>query len=331
MSRLDKVRALTFKSPIQLIKKVLPKSRRRAQLQEEGALETSSIEYAAPDTDSTTHRCKGDFISFKSAKSRASMTKTKPAPPPPEECPICQDPVGIPNPEGTIEAWTSLNCGHKFGTVCIQTWLQDSIDRDTNGNPSCPVCRAPAQHPGCGHAVCPPNLDIQIWAQLQMRVQLAHHQERERQAMNGRRPRNRLQRRSGPPRPPSPPRRRAETVGQCSVCRLHEVRSKSTTDTNTTAPREREASSAAIGGARRVKSYLPAQIRLIRPAVGRDRNRDRDSRVVRLSTTPAPLSREERQSRVRSVICNMQEFARSSRSPTPAPTTTFPLSRWDSI
>ncbi|KAK8100383.1 hypothetical protein PG999_010757 [Apiospora kogelbergensis] len=327
MTRLDKVRALTLKSPIQLIKKVLPKSRRRAQLRDDGALETSSVEYAAPDSHSTTHRSKGDIISFKSAKSRASMTKTKAAPPPPEECPICQDPVGIPNPEGITEAWTSLNCGHKFGTVCIQTWLQDSLDRDPNGTPSCPICRAVAKHPVCAHAVCPPSLDIQIWTQYQMRMQLAQHQERERQQQNGRRPRNRLQRRSGQPRPPSPPRRTAETVGECGICKLNEVRIKNAAETDTGVQREREAPSAAIGGARRVKSYLPSQIRIIRPAVGRER----DSSGAGLTNPPAPPNREERHSRVRSVICNMQELARPSRSPTLAPETAFPLSRRDSI
>ncbi|KAK8065240.1 hypothetical protein PG997_011987 [Apiospora hydei] len=243
MSRLDRVRALAFKKPIQLIKKVLPKSRRQAQSQDEGALETSSVEYAAPDSHPTTHRSKGDIISFKSAKSRASMTKTKPAPPPPEECPICQDPVGIPNPEGITEAWTSLKCGHKFGTVCIQTWLQDSIDRDPNGTPSCP-----------------------IWTQYQMRLQLAQHQERERQLLSGRRPRNRLQRRSGQPRAPSPPRRTAETVGECGLCKLNEARLKRIAEARTVVHKEGQASSGATtgGATRRVKSCLPAQIRSMR-------------------------------------------------------------------
>ncbi|KAK8047169.1 hypothetical protein PG996_015233 [Apiospora saccharicola] len=321
MSRLDKVRALTFKSPMQLIKKVLPKSRRRTQSHDEGALETSSVEYAAPDSNPTTHRSKGDIISFKSAKSRASMTKTKPAPPPPEECPICQDPVGIPNPEGTIEAWTSLNCNHKFGTVCIQTWLQDSIDRDPNGTPSCPVCRAVAKHPGCGHAICPPSLDAQIWTQYQMRLQLAQHQERERQLLSGRRPRNRLQRRSGQPRAPSPPRRTAEKVGECGICKLNEARLKRIADARAAVQSEREASTEAVGASRRVKSYLPAQIRSMRSG-GNSGETSISSPVV---------SREERQSRVRSVICNMQELARPSRSPTPAPETAFPFTRRDSI
>ncbi|KAK8135928.1 hypothetical protein PG984_003868 [Apiospora sp. TS-2023a] len=321
MSRLDKVRALTFKSPMQLIKKVLPKSRRRTQSQDEGALETSSVEYAAPDSNPTTHRSKGDIISFKSAKSRASMTKTKPAPPPPEECPICQDPVGIPNPEGTTEAWTSLNCNHKFGTVCIQTWLQDSIDRDPNGTPSCPVCRAAAKHPGCGHAICPPSLDAQIWTQYQMRLQLAQHQERERQLLSGRRPRNRLQRRSGQPRAPSPPRRTAEKVGECGICKLNEARLKRIADARAAVQSAREASTEAVGASRRVKSYLPAQIRSMRSGGSSGET----------SISPPAMSREERQSRVRSVICNMQELARPSRSPTPAPETAFPLTRRDSI
>ncbi|KAK8035274.1 hypothetical protein PG993_010269 [Apiospora rasikravindrae] len=325
MSRLDRVRALTLKRPIQLIRKVLPKSRRHAQSQDEGALETSSIEYSAPDSHPTTHRSKGDIISFKSAKSRVSMTKAKPAPPPPEECPICQDPVGIPNPEGVTEAWTSLKCGHKFGTVCIQTWLQDSIDRDPNGTPSCPVCRAAAKHPGCGHAICPPSLDAQIWTQYQMRLQLAQHQERERQLLSGRRPRNRLQRRSGQPRPPSPPRRTAETVGKCGLCKLNEARLKRIAEARTVVHRAGQASSGATAGGatRRVKSYLPAQIRSMRSPG--------NSSGAETTISPSAMSREERQSRVRSVICNMQELARPSRSPTPAPETAFPLTRRDSI
>lgn len=322
MSRLDKVRALTFKSPMQLIKKVLPKSRRHTQSQDDGPLETSSVEYAAPDSNPTPHRSKGDIISFKSAKSRASMTKTKPAPPPPEECPICQDPVGVPNPEGIVEAWTSLNCNHKFGTVCIQTWLQDSIERDPNGTPSCPVCRAAAKHPGCGHAICPPSLDAQIWNQYQMRLQLAQHQERERQLLSGRRPRNRLQRRSGQPRAPEPPRRTAEKVGECGICKLNEARLKRITDAHAAVQREREAPTEVVGGAsRRVKSYLPAQIRSMRSGGSSGES----------SISPPGMSREERQSRVRSVICNMQELARPSRSPTPAPETASPLTRRDSI
>ncbi|KAK7911461.1 hypothetical protein PG985_013942 [Apiospora marii] len=308
MSRLDKVRALTFKSPMQLIKKVLPKSRRHTQSRDEGALETSSVEYVAPDSNPTPHRSKGDIISFKSAKSRASMTKTKPAPPPPEECPICQDPVGIPNPEGTVEAWTSLNCNHKFGTVCIQTWLQDSIDRDPNGTPSCPICRAAAKHPGCGHAICPPAWTPKYGRNT--RCGCSSHSIR------------RGSRRSGQPRAPEPPKRTAEKVGECGVCKLNEARLKRITDARAAVQREREAPSEAVGGAsRRVKSYLPAQIRSMRSGGSNGE----------LSISPPAMSREERQSRVRSVICNMQELARPSRSPTPAPETAFPLTRRDSI
>ncbi|KAI1817192.1 hypothetical protein GGS20DRAFT_79103 [Poronia punctata] len=74
----------------------------------------------------------------------------------PEGCPICHDPVGIKNPEGITESWIHLYCGHKFGTHCIQRWLEDSIERDPYTIPSCPYCRSEAKHP-CGHAVSVPR------------------------------------------------------------------------------------------------------------------------------------------------------------------------------
>lgn len=141
----------------------------------------------------------------------------KESPPPPEECPICQDPVGIPNPEGTIESWTLLHCGHKFGHACIQTWLQDSLDRDDphNPNPTCPICRNVAKHPSCGHPVCTdPTFDMQ-WNAYQAVIMEAtfgsYRQPRQR---------NRLQRREGHPSRPSytPPRRTADTIGNCTLC-----------------------------------------------------------------------------------------------------------------
>lgn len=136
---------------------------------------------------------------------------------PMEDCPICHDPVGVPNPENVVEAWTSLHCGHRFGTTCIQMWLQDSLDRNDphNPNPTCPICRVVAKHPGCGHAVCPPqDLEMIIYIQNQQYLAAA-------QAALDRRPhRNRLQRREGhPSRPPSVvPRRLADTIGECPMC-----------------------------------------------------------------------------------------------------------------
>lgn len=77
--------------------------------------------------------------------------------PPPEECPICHDPVGVANPEGILESWVHLHCNHKFGTHCIQTWLEESAERDPHAIPSCPICRSAAKHP-CGHPVVLPAL-----------------------------------------------------------------------------------------------------------------------------------------------------------------------------
>ncbi|KAI1772818.1 hypothetical protein F4818DRAFT_125638 [Hypoxylon cercidicola] len=150
------------------------------------------------------------------------------APEPPEECPICHDPVGLANPEGIVEAWTKLYCGHKFGTHCIQTWLQESINRDQNASSSCPICRATAKHP-CGHLVSPP-----LFPSIQLSWQaprpppsppLRRHQQA----------RRRLTRRAGHPlRPPPQPQRRAQVVGECRTCaenaefdaRVHKLRER---------------------------------------------------------------------------------------------------------
>ncbi|KAI1801643.1 hypothetical protein F4811DRAFT_555637 [Daldinia bambusicola] len=138
--------------------------------------------------------------------------KNKKQPPPelPEECPICHDPVGIANPEGIVEAWTKLHCGHKFGTQCIQTWLQESINRDPNINPSCPICRSTAKHP-CGHLISPPpfpSLHLDWQSPRAPPAPPRRHQVR-----------RRLTRRAGHPlRPPPQPRRRAQVVGECRTC-----------------------------------------------------------------------------------------------------------------
>lgn len=142
--------------------------------------------------------------------------------PPLEECPICHDPVGAANPEGTVESWTSLHCGHKFGDHCLQTWIQDSLDREDphNPEPTCPICRSVAKHPTCGHSVCAVPTFEMAW-QAWQRYQQALMEE----TLGGNlrpivRPRNRLQRREGHPSRPTytPPRRMADTVGECTVC-----------------------------------------------------------------------------------------------------------------
>jgi len=65
-------------------------------------------------------------------------------------CPICQEPVGSRNPEGITEDWSSLPCGHQFGSHCIKHYLRIVAD----DRPSCPICRQTAYHV-CGHPVLP--------------------------------------------------------------------------------------------------------------------------------------------------------------------------------
>lgn len=65
-------------------------------------------------------------------------------------CPICQEPVGQRTPEGRVESWSKLPCGHKFGSHCIKHWLRLVAD----DRPCCPICRQDASHL-CGHPVLP--------------------------------------------------------------------------------------------------------------------------------------------------------------------------------
>lgn len=65
-------------------------------------------------------------------------------------CPICQEPVGEPNPDGITESWSRLPCGHKFGSHCIKHWLGLIGGK----KPCCPVCRRKASF-ACGHPVLP--------------------------------------------------------------------------------------------------------------------------------------------------------------------------------
>ncbi|KAI0471869.1 hypothetical protein GGR56DRAFT_95568 [Xylariaceae sp. FL0804] len=180
-----------------------------------------------------------------SSSSRSSSQSPSPVPAPPlEECPICHDPVGVANPEGVVEAWTGLHCGHRFGTACIQTWLQSSLAREPNANPSCPVCRATAKHPRCGHLVCPAPLPSLVrhghggaaaagaeWDAARAAGGYGHFLPTAADRSpppaaaptNGRRRvRRRLVRRQGPPRSvvaSPPPRRPLQTVGDCTTCR----------------------------------------------------------------------------------------------------------------
>lgn len=65
-------------------------------------------------------------------------------------CPICQEPVSKPTPDGIVESWSVLPCGHKFGSHCIKHWL----GLVAGEKPCCPVCRKDACF-SCGHPVLP--------------------------------------------------------------------------------------------------------------------------------------------------------------------------------
>ncbi|KAK0674091.1 hypothetical protein QBC41DRAFT_71282 [Cercophora samala] len=69
---------------------------------------------------------------------------------PESSCPICSDPIGTENPEGTTETWSELPCGHRFGSHCIKHYLGVVADN----RPACPICRQAAYH-SCGHPVLP--------------------------------------------------------------------------------------------------------------------------------------------------------------------------------
>ncbi|KAI2615896.1 hypothetical protein GGR54DRAFT_611447 [Hypoxylon sp. NC1633] len=176
------------KVSLKLLKKLLPKKR---------SIGISSSNDEANSTDSVV------------PQEASPKSKKQSAPEPPEECPICHDPVGIANPEGIVESWTKLYCGHKFGTHCIQTWLQESINRDHYVSPSCPICRTTAKHP-CGHLINPPP-----FASIHTNWQ----SPRAPPSPPRQQVRRRLTRRAGHPlRPPPPPRRQAQVVGECRTC-----------------------------------------------------------------------------------------------------------------
>ncbi|KAI1214668.1 uncharacterized protein F4807DRAFT_5402 [Annulohypoxylon truncatum] len=210
------------KVSLKLLKKLLPRR----------STNPSSSTTATLSTQQEQQEQQADLSSPK--KSDTKQKQRALAPEPPEECPICHDPVGLANPEGIVESWTSLHCGHRFGTHCIQTWLQESINRDQTSNPSCPICRTTAKHP-CGHLISPPpfpavhhhNNYAQYypqhfdWASPRPPPSPPRHQQQ-------RQVRRRLTRRPGHPlRPPPPrdlqPRRKAQVVGECRTCAENEV------------------------------------------------------------------------------------------------------------
>ncbi|KAH8888751.1 hypothetical protein GQ53DRAFT_230232 [Thozetella sp. PMI_491] len=65
-------------------------------------------------------------------------------------CPICQEPIGTKNPEGIVEGWSVLPCGHRFGSYCIKHYLRIVATE----RPTCPVCRQNVYH-SCYHPVLP--------------------------------------------------------------------------------------------------------------------------------------------------------------------------------
>ncbi|RYP69588.1 hypothetical protein DL771_006025 [Monosporascus sp. 5C6A] len=147
---------------------------------------------------------------------QAELTPPHPPPSPPlEECPICQDPVGIANPEGVVESWAELHCGHKFGSNCLRVWLRDSVGRNHSAQASCPVCRTVARHTTCGHPIVVGG-SLSLAARYYLQHQLPdHHQQRTRR---------RLERRAGHPQRPSPlllmdlSRESSDDVGRCRAC-----------------------------------------------------------------------------------------------------------------
>ncbi|KAI1084136.1 hypothetical protein F5B20DRAFT_285115 [Whalleya microplaca] len=243
------------------------------------------------------------------ASSSSSPLSSVPRPPPPEECPICHDPVGVANPEGVVESWTQLHCGHKFGTACIQAWLEESIARDQNTNPSCPICRTTAKHP-CGHLVSPPPFPP---IHLQWRP---HHYPPPQQPR--RRVRRRLTRRPGHPlRPPPAPRRAVQKVGDCRTCAENaefDARMRRIAEQRL---RQNTGESAATAGS----TSRSAAIKAIIPGLKRSTNTVRTT-IVNMGFD------EERQVRGggggggghNSVFCAVSPMGRTvPRSPTPTP------------
>ncbi|KAI0157584.1 hypothetical protein GGR57DRAFT_500536 [Xylariaceae sp. FL1272] len=143
----------------------------------------------------------------------SSKTKGKKPEVPLEECPICHDPVGIPNPEGILESWVTLHCQHKFGTSCIQAWLEESAENDHHSSPTCPMCRTVAKH-ACGHPIATPaSAQFTVWlphpnpsppprrARVRRRLSRSHRAGQGHHAAH------------------SYPRPHVQIVGQCTVCK----------------------------------------------------------------------------------------------------------------
>ncbi|KAI1337503.1 hypothetical protein F5Y15DRAFT_156271 [Xylariaceae sp. FL0016] len=210
-----------------------------------------------------------------------------------EECPICHDLVGVANPEGIVEEWTSLHCGHRFGTHCIQTWLEESIVRDPNTSLSCPICRATAKHP-CGHLVAPQSFAgfRSEWANMHnsyIAYAVGHGNA---DYVPGpwypppgsrRRPRRRLVRRIGhPDRPVIPPRRIIQPIGDCKTCKDNAAFDARVAET---ARRRNTAESAlSSNGSRTSRSGIKSLI----PGLGRSNAREIRTTVVSMAYDYSP-------------------------------------------
>jgi len=64
-----------------------------------------------------------------------------------QRCSICNDPLTLPNTDGSLEHAAILPCGHVFGATCIKRWLEESSHHD------CPACRRPILYSKCGHVI----------------------------------------------------------------------------------------------------------------------------------------------------------------------------------
>ncbi|KAI1191020.1 hypothetical protein F5B17DRAFT_426900 [Nemania serpens] len=264
----------------------------------------------------------GVEISSKKQQSEKEEAKE----PPPEECPICHDPVGVANPEGILESWVHLHCNHRFGTHCIQTWLEESAERDPHAIPSCPICRSAAKHP-CGHPVVLPAqrfLPFAVWAPMPPSLYPPPPPPPQ---VQGRRARRRLSRRLGHPHRPLPPRpirAQVQTVGECSTCAA--IASAQERRAKQVAAHSVEEDSANQGGRGRnndrrmgIKSIvIPTSLRRLSSASTEPVRRGNRSNSIDMSSesatpiTPAP-------SGPRDYVSLCQPDAVAARSPTPTP------------
>ncbi|KAI8630205.1 hypothetical protein F5Y19DRAFT_57681 [Xylariaceae sp. FL1651] len=264
----------------------------------------------------TTSESTGDVVFCKQKDEKISHSE-----PPPEECPICHDPVGIANPEGIVESWIHLHCGHKFGTHCIQTWLQESAERDPHSVPSCPICRSSAKHP-CGHPVimpAPRPSPFPIWA-TPIPPPSPHPQNR--------RVRRRLSRRVGHPLRPilqRPDRPHVQTVGECNTCAATAALEKSMRQTTT--PGVDTAGSTSSRRGRNSERRAGIKSMLLPPSFRRSSNANSDSNEPEGLTTLINISSEHPTTIVRvpishpefQILCRVQPGDRIPRIPTPTP------------